>query len=275
MINFKVFKAHLALSQLKDAEDIALREAESSESKFLDSTIYKAELEDLIKACREGFALLMSVHVGDRIDGFSTQVDYGLTEWKDLAHALKSLRETLETELKRHSFYHYPTEKAKKVKVFSKDWGGVLRHFPSVHDDAYAASDCYAMEQNTASVFHSMRVAELGLRALARNEELDFIGKQNIPMEWCEWGTIINQLKVKFDKRTGAMKRGPRKDAEVAFCSGSIAELESFRDEYRNVIMHVRASYDEYKALRALEKVRHFMGRLASRIDENGKRIRA
>ena len=43
------------------------------------------------------------------------------------------------------------------------------RHFKSAKDDIGAAGNCYAADLHTAAVFHLMRVAEKGMKALARH----------------------------------------------------------------------------------------------------------
>jgi len=67
---------------------------------------------------------------------------------------------------------------------------------------------------------------------------------------------------------------GAKKDAEQAFYSGVLADLNSFKDEFRNMVAHVRGSYHELRALRALNQVKNFMNRIGERFDEDGKKIR-
>jgi methyl-accepting chemotaxis protein len=51
------------------------------------------------------------------------------------------------------------------------------------------------------------------------------------------------------------------------------ADLNGFKDEFRNAVMHVRSEYDELQAQRALTQVQAFMERLAQRISEQSQRI--
>jgi len=50
--------------------------------------------------------------------------------------------------------------------------------------------------------------------------------------------------------------------------------LNGFKDEYRNLVMHVRARYDQHQSLRAMTNVNAFMERLAAKIDHKHHRIR-
>jgi hypothetical protein len=125
--------------------------------------------------------------------------------------------------------------------------------------------DCYALEHNTASVFHMMRVAEIGMRALARERKVSF---PRHPLEWAGWQQILDETERRAKSATQGMSPGPKKDAMLAFYSGTIGQLHGFKDTYRNVVMHVRRNYDELEALRAINQVRDFMNGLSAKIGE-------
>ena len=82
------------------------------------------------------------------------------------------LRNAVEVELRQYLYYQYPKNKGETFRVWEDEWKTTLSAFPSARDDIYSAVDCYALQHNTASIFHSMRVAERGLRALAKEREL-------------------------------------------------------------------------------------------------------
>ena len=128
--------------------------------------------------------------------------------------------------------------------------------------------DCYALGYNTASVFHLMRIAEYGLRALARERGVTF-GKR--PLEWAEWEQIINQIETKAKDATAGMARGPKLDAARGFYTAAVAQLRAFK-ETRNRVMHTRGSFDELDAQRAMNQVRDFMNGLSEKIGEKTRR---
>lgn len=109
-----------------------------------------------------------------------------------------------------------------------------------------------------------MRVAESGLRALARERRVSVPKK---PLEWATWQDILSKIKKSVDAMT-MWRAGPAKDAALEFYRGAQGEFESFKDTYRNNVMHSRQSYDEFRAASVLIHVRDFMERLASKIDE-------
>ncbi|MFZ0424712.1 MAG: hypothetical protein WAL80_17690 [Xanthobacteraceae bacterium] len=191
--------------------------------------------------------------------------------WSELNTRSRSLRDALEIELKQYLYYQYPQEKGGKLRAWEKDWEAAIKAFPDIRQDSFNATDCFALGHGTASVFHAMRVAEHGLRALAKERRVRL--PKNKPIEWATWQDIIKALDAEIVV-IGGKKAGAAKDAALEFYSGARADLNGFKDEYRNLVMHVRASYDDLQALRALTKVHAFMERLAAKLDHKGTRIR-
>ena len=191
--------------------------------------------------------------------------------WSELNTRSRALRDIVEVELRGYLFYQYPKLKGDKFRTWSDDWRVSLIAFPDIRADVFSATDCYALQHNTASVFHSMRVAEHGLRALAKERKVRL--PRNKPLEWGNWQEIIKALddQIKIIGQKGA---GAAKDNALEFYSGARADLNGFKDEYRNQVMHVRAIYDEHQALRALTKVNAFTEPLAAKIDHTHKRIK-
>jgi hypothetical protein len=93
-------------------------------------------------------------------------------------------------------------------------------------------------------------------------------------VDWATWQEIITQLNAEATKIGQTAKAGQKKDDVLSFYSGAIADLNAFKDEYRNQVMHVRKDYDEHQALRALVKVHGFMERVSERINHNHSRIK-
>jgi hypothetical protein len=82
-------------------------------------------------------------------------------------------------------FMHGKTPIAGVLDVFGNE---VRTAFNSAAPDMIEAGNCLAAECNTAAVFHLMRVAEIGLRALANDRNAPF---KNKPIDQQEWGTIL------------------------------------------------------------------------------------
>lgn len=191
--------------------------------------------------------------------------------WSELNTRSRALRDAIEVELRQYFYYQYPKLKGQKLRAWKDDWKASLAAFPFIENDVFCATDCYALDHATASVFHSMRVAEHGLRALAKERRIRL--PKNKPVEWGTWQEIIRALDDEI-KVIGGKKAGEAKDAALEFYSGARADLNGFKDEYRNLVTHVRAAYDHLQALRALTNVNSFMERVAARIDHRHHRIR-
>jgi hypothetical protein len=209
------------------------------------------------------------------IDGAAKSLGYWAKQephhWSELNTRSRALRSAIELELKQYFYYQYPKQKGDKLGSWKNDWKGAIGAFPAVERDVFDATDCYALGLSTASVFHSMRVAEQGLRALAKERKVKLV--KNKPLEWGTWQEIIRALDDEI-RVIGGKKAGAAKDAALEFYSGARADLNGFKDEYRNLVSHVRAAYNEHQALRALTTVNAFMERVAAKIDHKHNRIR-
>ena len=224
----------------------------------------KQQVFDLLQVAEDRFKVIELQAATDRISRFRRALWQGI-DYEQYKTELKYLREAIEDGLKERYVYYYPAEKAKLLRAFEEDWKPILVKFPSVMDDGLRGIDCYASGQYTASVFHMMRVAEIGLRALARERQVTF---PKHPLEWADWQNILEQTESKARSATNGMSRGPKRDAMQAFYSSAIAQVHAFKDTYRNVVMHVRRSYDELDALRVIHQVRDFMNGLCAKIGE-------
>jgi hypothetical protein len=192
--------------------------------------------------------------------------------WSELNARSRALRNAIEIELKQYLYYQYPKHKGDKFKSWKEDWKAPVGAFPAIEREVFHATDCYALGHNTASVFHSMRVAEHGLRALAKERKIKL--PKNKQVEWATWQELIRALDDEIKLIGSSKKAGAAKDAALEFYSGARADLNGFKDEYRNLVSHVRATYDVHQALRALTNVNSFMGRIAAKIDHKHHRIR-
>jgi hypothetical protein len=206
--------------------------------------------------------------VRDRVAEFKAKARFAM-RLDVLVSELRVLRETVNSGLNFRYFYYYPEDKAALLNKITHDWGIVLQQFKTAKGDICAAVDCFALNHGTASVFHLMRIAEHGLRALARERRVKLPKKQ--VLEWADWRTVIGEIGKKVDQIANK-KRGPARDAALEFYRGALASFEGFKDAYRNNVMHTRKSYDGAEALVLMHHVRDFMTRLSSKIEETGKK---
>ena len=225
----------------------------------------------LIETSSRLFQLMSSGHLENAVNRLRHWVNGNGRSWDDLFTRSCALRDAIRIELKEYLFYAYPKDKGQKFVTWKNEWDGINTAFPDVKVDAFCATDCYALGHATASVFHSMRVAEIGLRALARERRISL--PKSKPIEWGTWQEIIKALDDEIRTIGQTWKAGRRKDTALEFYSGARADLNGFKDEFRNLVMHVRVQYDEFQALRALTRVQEFMSRLSRKLDYKHNRI--
>jgi hypothetical protein len=184
---------------------------------------------------------------------------------------LSSLASHIGTELQGQRFAYIPLERHRYFEADNLFGLSMPNPMPSSGQDIRDAGNAYAVGLHTATVFHLMRVAEIGLRALAKHLRVTVRHKgKPIPIEWAQWEKILQQISARIDALSQPKKaQGPQKKQEDrAFYRGLLAELEGFKDMYRNDVMHVRKHYDHFEAASAIEKVGGFMRRLTSRLHE-------
>jgi hypothetical protein len=143
-------------------------------------------------------------------------------------------------------------------------WRGALESFPAaVQGEAVEAGACFAAARWTACVFHSMRIAEHGLRKLARlvGATITHDGKP-YPVEFGEWEKIINAIKAKIATIRQTAKDAKR-ERKLKFYSDAADHCSYMKDIWRNEISHARRRYNEAEALGAMHRVRDFMQLIA------------
>ena len=135
--------------------------------------------------------------------------------------------------------------------------------FPGATTELEQARKAVALGLFTAGVFHAMRAAEIGVRALANYLGVTFA----FPTELADWQNVQEQIDAKI-KAKGQGPRGSAKDEELKFLSESAAQLRYFKDGWRNRVSHARATYDEAQAIALFEHVMDFFGSLSAHVME-------
>jgi hypothetical protein len=185
--------------------------------------------------------------------------------WLQLKNEAEVLFQEIQGELRERVFAFVPTSKAAKLTNISKEWAEVWTKFPSCKQDVERAVDCYALEQDTASVFHMMRVSEIGLRSIAKKVGVKLIDKgKRQPIEYATWDKVIQGVNSRINAAR-ALPHGPRKNKNLQFYSQAADQLVYIRDTWRNEVSHTRKSYNDGEAVGVIARVRDFMELLAQR----------
>jgi hypothetical protein len=186
---------------------------------------------------------------------------------RELAFAYNSVI----NELDEHLFLYIEADRRHLWNSYQWIEKSIRDQFPLASKELLASGSAYSCALATASVFHAMRAAEYGLRSLARERKVKL---PKGPIEWGTWEDLINAVRTEAQSLANTMPRGPKRDAVRSFYSGALGQFDAFRDEFRNDVMHVRASYEDPRALQVKGHVCGFLERLAKRTNESGKRIR-
>jgi hypothetical protein len=189
----------------------------------------------------------------------------GLAEYRS---RLTVMREMIEDELKRRKFAYIPQNLAEffeQAKPFGKK---VAERFPTANKEACQGSNCIAASLGTAAVFHLIRCAEFGMRALAVERGVEIKNVESL--EYAQWGEVLRALQSQRDSINSTWSRGRTKSLALDFYSGAIGELEGIKDSYRDPASHARASYTVAVAKDdCFVKVRSLLHRLSKYLRED------
>jgi hypothetical protein len=136
--------------------------------------------------------------------------------------------------------------------------------FPSCRNELWDASNALAAGLWTASVFYSMRAAEIGVRLLARDLGVSFPDKT---IEQAEWAQLLDQSDSKI-KAIGKRSKSDQREKDQRFYSTAAAEFRYFKDGWRVRVAHAKATYTEEQATKIFEHTKDFFETLAERLKE-------
>jgi hypothetical protein len=136
----------------------------------------------------------------------------------------------------------------------------VITKFREARRDIAESSKCLAMERPTASVYHSMRIAEHGLRKVAKTFGISFPKSFN-----SSWGQILQQIdhKIKAEELIPIGKRTAYDRQRIQFYAEAAQHIRHFKEAWRDNVSHARTEYTLEEARKVFDAVRHFMQHLA------------
>jgi hypothetical protein len=128
------------------------------------------------------------------------------------------------------------------------------------------AGKCLAVGRGTASVFHLMRVMEVGVRAASA-----CLGIAD-PVRRADrnWGAMLRKFKEDMDRRNKSKPPLWAVPSDSQFFDEIYVSLDAVRNVWRNPTMHVENKYTTEEAQHILVSVRGFLKKLATRCAESG-----
>ena len=220
---------------------------------------------DSIKAVRK-YCATMHLHDSAAIaDCLVVEYDNNRTRTvSDLAGSVHYFHNKLYAELDRQIFVQIDPDRVEFLKlsmesVASSSNISVVKNFNSALGDLQEAGVCFAVHRHTACVFHCMRVAEKGLRALATELQVPFA----IPFEYENWQNIIEMTEKAIRGLEQKLPKGAAKSDKLKLYSEAATQFFYFKHAWRNHVAHARDTYDGTQAKTILEHVGQFMKYLA------------
>ena len=187
-------------------------------------------------------------------------VDDPAFTWADLRSASKELHSRVEDELAETVLWVIPAERALQFKNRSPFGDKVASHFPPATEDLGDAAYCLLLGRGTATVFHLMRVMEVGLRALAASLNDPTLDPKRNP----SWETILGRGDRELQEPLS--KRSLEWQTDEGFFSTAHANLRAVKDAWRNPTMHIERRYDPEEAEDVWNAVKAFMRHLSKKL---------
>ena len=162
---------------------------------------------------------------------------------------------TVEDELSLRMYFSVEPSEAKNWGARRPFGDEVSSNFPSADFELEEYCKCVATNRYTASVFHLMRVLEVGMAVLARSIGADPDNKS--------WETILNAIQGRLKENSVAKPEG-WKDTEQ-FYSELSAHFRNLKNAWRNYTMHVHEKYDKERTEEISVNVRAMIKQLAAK----------
>jgi len=179
--------------------------------------------------------------------------------YSHLREFVKEFHGRVSDDLSDTNLWAVPRERNRFLEgqTFGKD---VENAFGKASKDISEASRCLALGRATASVFHLMRVTEIGLQALGRSLNDPTLDPKTNP----SWEKIL----ARGDRELGKPlnERSPEWRSNEEFFSTAHANLRAVKDGWRNKTIHVERDYDSEDAEEVWNAVRGFMRQLAKKL---------
>lgn len=139
--------------------------------------------------------------------------------------------------------------------------------FLRVSFDCEEAAKCLCLGRPTACVFHSMRMLEIAIAALAKKLNIPDPVKSNDR----NWGNMLNAIKTELDKQYPKSSR--MSGSEGLFLENIYVSLDAVKNPWRNETMHVSTIYTEDEARHILSCSIKLLQKMATGFDEDGKTV--
>ena len=157
--------------------------------------------------------------------------------WSSASQELDQLLRRLLEELKLRAF-RYVEKPEYELGLWLSVYPGI-RHNPEIRAELDSAGRCYAYDEDTACVFHLMRVVDYGLRLVAKSLGIEFDARS-----WDGIGKAIEKkMREKYGDKTDDWKAAEPFYAEI------LTDIQAISRGHRNAALHeLDKVYDKHAA---------------------------
>lgn len=206
-------------------------------------------IEDMVKACKK-FKLENALQNIEPLLESPPQTDREVAIYYDM----------MMRELRQGSFFQMSRDRSAYWRTDRLLSDAVKARFISVAHEIKAAATAYACALPEASVFHSMRAAEVGLLEVAQQLGVPVTGEEMLK-------NVIDGIQAAARKIDDA-PRYPDKKSDSQFYSDVALEGGLMKDAWRNYVAHAKATYSEQDALDILNATCRFFEKFAKRDEQ-------
>lgn len=228
----------------------------------------EAVSEERIKALKSGISFkrlraladpLQMRSVARHFETFDLATSSAIT-YAELIAWYEQLKVRLLEELEERWFLFVPSEFVQLHREPLTDWGDVPNKFPSAKNEIMSASQCLALGQGTACVFHAMRIVESGLNAFG-----DELGVNKTTLATKPWGSVLNEAELAIPGKIKSIADAEKKKEAAEFYHWCGTQIEHFREAWRDRVSHRVRTYNVPGAQGVLLAVRSFMVKIVER----------
>jgi hypothetical protein len=253
----KSFHVHTLLSIVSDIGELALWSANGpnyadDSLTEVDAATSFARLADVGKLCADfGFITLFREVERNRQ---SIEAGCSYVELGKIAEVLKTrIQDEYEDIL---LLWIEEKEYYQKDDLFGLAVG---ERFKGASLDISEAGACYAVGRYTACVFHLMRVAEYGLKAIGKRVGFP----DNRPI----WEPVLKFINAELNRNHNEISALFKGDIE--FIAGISAHMHAVNLAWRRRVAHVERTYTQEEAKRIMEETKNLMQHIAEKLSES------
>jgi len=183
----------------------------------------------------------------------------------DLRRTLVALQERIYDALEELVCLQIPSGKADyytEAKLFGDE---VEVKLSTANYDIEEAGKSFAVGRYTATVFHLMRVIEVGVRAFAKGLGVWATVSTAQP----SWGEVLRLTNQEIQRLNKSGDPGWTSEKQ-SFFENIQSDLSAVKNSWRNTTMHIQNQYDEERAEDIYNSVKGFMRHIAKNLDEDG-----